>query len=171
MNITNQTTDQLSSFYHALDLTTFILENYVCRVVTGLGIIFNMCLLRLLLNKRLTHTMYNYLWSRAFCNMIVCLFGLVYMDFPRQIISQLPYYRLIYQAYMITALIRTAFLASAVSDILLVLNRYFNILNKKNFLSEISKVANLLICYSIRYVDDNFLSIEISLKYRYLWAP
>ena len=58
-----------------------------------------------------------------------------------------PFYILIIKASVIGFTLRIALLASALSDILLILTRLLNLFNKKNFLTKIPKKYNLLGCY------------------------
>ena len=155
MNVTNQTSVngsmsilELSVLCQDLDQIREVLRDYVSRVVSGLGIFLNLIFLRLLLNKKLKNSIYNYLWSRSFCNTIVCIFGLAYMDAPVQKVER-PLYLLIHELYIIGFTLRIALLASAFTDCLLILNRYFNLSNKKNFWTKISKSYNLLMCYAL----------------------
>jgi len=48
--------------------------------------------------------------------------------------------------------IRILLLASYISDILLILNRYFEIAQKATFLSRLSKKLNLLICFAASFI-------------------
>jgi hypothetical protein len=90
--------------------------------------------------------MYNFTWGRTFCNWLVCLFDCGWaqtLDFDK------PggYYERLYQVYMFGIPIRIAFFASSISDLMLILNRYFVITERRVWLLKISKLTNLVICY------------------------
>jgi len=57
------------------------------------------------------------------------------------------YYERLYQVYIFGIPIRIAFFASSISDLILILNRYFVITERKVWLLKISKLTNLTICY------------------------
>jgi len=111
-----------------------------------LGVILNSLGLVIMLNKTLIHPMYNFTWGRTFCNWLVCLLGCGWVqtlnyDQPG------AYYKKVYQAYIFGYPMRIAFCASSISDLMLILNRYFVITERKVWLLKFSKLTNLVICY------------------------
>jgi len=119
---------------------------YVNRIIGFLGVILNSMGLFIMLNRTLIHPMYNFTWGRTFCNWLVCLFDCGWvqtLDFDK------PggYYERLYQVYVFGIPIRIAFFASSISDLMLILNRYFVITERSVWLLKISKLTNLTICY------------------------
>ena len=169
MNVLNQTIvngtmpgQELSALFQDLDLIILIIRDYFSRIVSGLGIFLNLIFLVILLSKKLKNSIYSYLWSRSFCNLIVCIFGLVYMDPPDQRLDR-PLYLQIHQVIISGFTIRTVLLASAITDCLLILNRYFNLSNRQNFWTKIPIKYNLLMCYSLGtiFILPAYFSIRI----------
>jgi len=58
------------------------------------------------------------------------------------------YYERLHQVYIFGIPIRVAFFASSISDLILILNRYFVITERRVWLLKISKLTNLAICYA-----------------------
>jgi hypothetical protein len=110
-----------------------------------LGMIFNSLGLFIMLNKTLIHPIYNFTWGRTFCYWFVCFLGCGWMqtlnyDQPG------GYYQRIY-LYIFAITLRIALFASSISDLILILNRYFVITEQIVWLLKISKLTNLAICY------------------------
>jgi len=57
------------------------------------------------------------------------------------------YYQRVYSMYVFAIPIRIAFFASSISDVMLILKRYFVITERRVWLLKISKLTNLAICY------------------------
>jgi len=57
------------------------------------------------------------------------------------------YYQKVYQTYIFGFPLRMAYSASSISDLMLILNRYFVITERSVWLLKISKLTNLTICY------------------------
>jgi len=159
MNLTNLTSDNIGLksippyglFYQVLDQTKFFLLNYLGRVIYGFGILLNAFFLFLLLKKCFKNPIYNYFWSRAFCNLMASIFGVIYVQFPTELMVY-EKYSLIHHFYISGSTTRAVFLASSVSDILLIVNRYYSMTEKRNsFFAKISKKANLFLCYFIGF--------------------
>jgi len=111
-----------------------------------LGVILNLLGILMMLNKTLIHPMYNFTWCRTFCNWLVCFLGCGWvqtLDYDQ------PggFYQRAYGLYVFGIFIRIAFFASSISDLILILNRYFVITEQRVWLLEISKLTNLTICY------------------------
>jgi hypothetical protein len=119
---------------------------YTNRIIGFIGLILNSMGLVIMLNRTLIHPMYNFTWGRTFCNWIVCLFDCGWvqtLDFDKPG----DYYERLYQVYIFGIPIRIAFFASSISDLILILNRYFVITERRVWLLKISKLTNLTICY------------------------
>ncbi len=57
-----------------------------------------------------------------------------------------------YTIFTIAVTYRVTTLSSLVTDLLLILYRYLEIVKKKTFLSRLSKILNILICYSVSFL-------------------
>ncbi len=146
MNSLNNTGQD--NVYHWTEQATDIVESYLIRIVGAIGVVFNVFFAVMLLNRSLKHKIYNFLWCRAVCNLSVCLLsaGFVKKCFVCEYDS---YEFLFYQYYISTINSRVFSLASLISDLLLILNRFLEIVKKKSFLSKMSKLLDLLICFSV----------------------
>jgi hypothetical protein len=140
--------EEIPALYYNISEITYILLNYVNRFVSGSGFFLNLIFLRILLDRSLKNTLYNYLWTRSFTNFIVCFLGAGRMKWPDQY-SKKSLYQLIYGIYISGLALRIALFASSLSDVLLVINRNSNIVKRQFFLSRISKLTNLCLCYTI----------------------
>ena len=137
--------------YLSIDQCTYIIRQYGNRVICGCGVLLNLFFQSVLLDKRLNFRAYSYLWSRAFCNLMVCLIGAFQWEVP---IIGLKYKlsEIIHKFFVTNAILRIFFCASAYSDVLLILNRFWMLKNrKKAFLANLSKLKNLSICFSIGF--------------------
>ncbi len=119
---------------------------YINRIIDFLGVIFNSLGLVIMINKTLIHPMYNFTWGRTFCNWFVCFLG---CGWVQTLNYDQPggYYQKVYQMYIFCFPLRMVFFASTISDLILILNRYFVITEQKVWLLKISKLTNLAICY------------------------
>jgi len=119
---------------------------YVNRMIGLVGVLLNSFGLKIMLDKTLIHPMYNFTWGRTFCNWLICLFGCVWVQ-TVDLDQPGSYYQKVYQMYFFVLPLRIAYFASSISDIILILNRYFVITEQRIWILEISKITNLLICY------------------------
>ncbi len=138
---------ELSNTYKTLDLLAAIIEIYINKAILGFGILFNAFLVIVILNKNLTHTIYNYLWCHLFCNVAECVLGIASWQFPK-ITDNHEKYKLAFLVYQPPSL-RITIWAATLSKILLIANRHFTIIKKQSFLCNLSKKANLLISFGI----------------------
>jgi hypothetical protein len=129
----------------AIDLTE-IISNYVIRITGGAGILVNLLLAILLLNKRLKHKIYDYFWCRSICSLSVCILSAGYVGNCYNCVSD-SYWFLFYQWYINFIGIRMFSLSCFISDIFLIVNRYLQITRKQNFFSKMSKTLTLFICF------------------------
>jgi len=120
--------------------------NYINRIIGFLGVILNSLGLVIMINKTLIHPMYKFTWGRTFCNWFICFLG---CGWVQTLTYGQPggYYQKVYQMYIFGFPLRMVFFASSISDLILILNRYFVITERKVWLLKISKLANLAICY------------------------
>ncbi len=158
-----KTAEILTDLEFTLRGLAFIMENYIVRVISGIGILLNILSLIVIIDKRFKHSNYSHLWCRTFCNLIVCIFGVFYLNF-NSMASEQSYEYLFVSLYVINIPMRTSFLASAFSEITLILNRLLVIKKKKKtFFASIPKVANLTFCYMLPICGSMpaYMSIEI----------
>ncbi len=115
-----------------------IVINYVIRGISGIGIFFNIFSLTVVLHKSLKHNFYDFLRCRCICNLIVCILTIFY---GRLVLENCPVnYQWLYFAWFINVQIRLVLLASSISDILLIINRYVTIYDmKKSVFYKISR--------------------------------
>lgn len=154
-----------------LQTATSILNNYLIRFISAFGIIFNLFSLFILKNKRLKHNIYKFLWCRTFSNLIVCAFGCLYIHTSCIVCENSSHDYLFTLWYLFLIPLRMAFTCSAISDIVLILNRYFEILKTKNCLTRLSKKQSLGICLAISILIylPVFFSIGIVPSTEGLW--
>lgn len=146
MNSSNSTGP--SATFEALSLATTILESYLIRITSALGVLVNVFGVVILSNKKLTHKFYNYFWCRSVCNLLVCLVGAGYIRNDGPSLKR-SYVHLYYAWYIINLPLRIVFNASAFSDLFLIMNRYFLINGKKNMFSQLSKARNMILCFIV----------------------
>jgi hypothetical protein len=120
---------------------------HINRMIGFLGVILNSLGIFIMLNKTLIHPMYNFTWGRTFCNWLVCLSSCGYVPVLNCFDQPGGYYQRAYSMYVFAIPIRIAFFASSISDVMLILNRYFVITERRVWLLKISKLTNLAICY------------------------
>lgn len=106
-----------------------IVINYGIRGLSALGIILNVLSLIVIMRRQLSHNFYDFLRCRCICNLVVCIFALGY---TRVVFSEcVEDYRLIAFQWFGNILIRSALLASSISDNLVIINRYVILYNKQ----------------------------------------
>ena len=105
-----------------------LLENYEIHIVSVIGVLFNFHSLFIIKNYIPNFKFYDFFLCRCVCNLVVCFFGIFFK--PALIESIIceecmrpSYLQLYLQAYFVCIPLRIAFLSSAVSDILLIMNR------------------------------------------------
>ncbi len=139
------------SIHLIVEYTSVIIHEYINRIICGFGILLNWFFLRLLLVKRRRLKAYSYLWCRSFCNFTVCIFGII----PKTSFNIETRYKIIDLIifFLTNAGIRIFLCASVISDILMILNRFWMLKERRNaFLAEISIKLNLTICFGISFI-------------------
>jgi len=103
---------------------------YINRIIGFLGMILNSLEILIMLNKTLFHPIYNFNWGRTFCNWLVCLLG---CGWVQALDYEKPggYYQKAYCVYVFGITSRIAFFASSISHLILILNRYFVITERR----------------------------------------
>ncbi len=129
---------------------TFILDNYISKVLGGAGLLVNLFFVVLFSQKNLKHKIYNFLWCRQFTNLIACLPLVASNGFC----FRCPYSSewLGYYTWFNACTIRACSLASFISDIFLIFYRYFEISKKTTFLKRLSIKLHILICFSFSFI-------------------
>jgi hypothetical protein len=140
---------------------TYILDNIVSRSIGGIGILVNLFFVIILSHRNLRHKVYDFLWCRQFTSLLTCLSVAASNGFCFD--CEYDSERLAYYSLYIALAIRGLSLASFISDLLLIFNRYFKICRKTTFLGRISKKWNLFICYSFSFIAclPAFLAIYV----------
>ena len=103
---------------------------YGIHGISAIGITFNAVTLFVLSNQNFKHKYYDFLRCRCICNLVVCVTGAMYKDLTMRD-TESDYYELFYEWLVVNLPKRIAFFASAISDILLILNRYVTLCDKK----------------------------------------
>ncbi len=124
--------------------TTIFIYIYVNRSVGLIGILGNLMFLIILTNKKLKHKIYDFLLVRQITHIIFCVVITMFIDNCFDCQRESTWFT--YYAWFISCTVRTSLLAAFISDIILSLNRYSDINRQRNFLINLSKRKNLLIC-------------------------
>jgi len=149
MNISQEiNTAKMTTPFLVLVQISNIIENYAIRFISITGVILNFISLVIVLNKDLNHFIYTYIWSRFFCNVIVCATGAGYVKVCT-INCRQTYFAVFYQWYLNGIPMKVALFASTMSEILLILNRVYILIKRSSCLRHISKFQNLAMCYVI----------------------
>lgn len=111
------------------------LQTYGFPIISGVGVFFNYFTLCALNNYQLKFKFYDFFRCRCFCNLVVCILG-IFMDLRvvDLIVTEectMDYWTLYLKLYLVVLPIRFAFMSSAISDILLILNRIALLFGKK----------------------------------------
>jgi hypothetical protein len=129
---------------------SYILDNIVNRSIGGIGILVNLCFVIILSHRTLRHKIYDFLWCRQFTSLLTCLSIAASYGFCND--CEYGSEWLAYYAWYIALTIRGFSLASLISDILLIFDRYFEVCQKSNFLRRLSKSRNIFFCFSISFI-------------------
>jgi hypothetical protein len=142
MNATSITTSAQSATYSES-------VSYLNRLIGFTGVFLNLFSLIIMSNKTLLHPLYNFFFCRQFCSLIVCALGCGWVD-PLEFDVRRPstYSRKFYAYFIFAIPFRLALTSSAISDLILILNRYCIVTDRKVFLINISKLANLTFCFA-----------------------
>jgi hypothetical protein len=147
MNISKEiNTANITSTFLLLLQASELIENYVIRFISIAGVILNLVSLVIVLNKDLNHFIYTYIWSRFFCNVVVCVTGAGYVKNCTINCNQ-TYFVVFYQWFLNGIPMKVALFASTMSEILLILNRVYILNRRRSRLNRISKFQNLAMCY------------------------
>ncbi len=129
---------------------TYILDNMFSRTIAGIGILVNLCFVILLSHRALRHKIYDFLWCRQLISLLTCLSIAASYGFCFDCHYDSEW--LAYYTWYTALTVRVSSLASFISDLLLIFNRYFEVCRKTTFLGRLSKNLNLFICVSISFI-------------------
>lgn len=104
--------------------------NYGINGVSLVGIFFNIVTITVLATRFFEHKFYNFLQCRCICNLAVCLTGVFFKELANRG-EEVEYLPLFLNWFVINIPMRIFFLASVISDNLIILNRLTNLYNKK----------------------------------------
>ena len=104
---------------------------YGVHGVSVIGTIFNIITIIALATRFFDHSFYNFLLCRCVCNLVVCLMGIFFLELPVQQMT-VEYLPLVFNWFVITLPLRAAFIASVISDNLLISNRLATLYKKNN---------------------------------------
>lgn len=128
---------------------TNMIIKYGLPAVSGTGILFNTATIFVLSNrKKFKNNFYDFLICRCFCNLVVCCFGVFYEKTLNCSTCEYDYTHLFLNWYVLHFPIRVAFMASIISDNLIVLNRLANLYNYTTslFFKLSKRVSFLTLC-------------------------
>ena len=140
-------TNTSDTFFHVVDQVSDFIGFYVITSVCVIGIITNLCFLKLLSNKKLKHKFYQNLWVKTFCDLIVCIVGvgLLNNDCPFRQVKK-AYWVLIYNLLMLL-FFRISSCATTYAEIYLLLNRCINLFKPNNTILYFNKWVVILFLY------------------------
>ncbi len=170
---TNNTTIALPIEVYIITMINYAMKMFIIRIISAMGLIFNINSMIICSNNKLTHKFYHYLWCRGLINSIVCMFGIFFLQMNA---SPQSYLLVFATVFIINIPLRLAFMASAFSELALIINRLSVVGNKKNFFSEMSKPRNLIFCFTIPVLGGtlSYAAIEIidspDVKGMYIWS-
>ena len=72
--------DTPSNFYTTLDKISDSIGQYFIMIISIIGFVINMMMLILLHNLKHKEKSYDHLWFKSFCDFMVCLFGIGYLN-------------------------------------------------------------------------------------------
>jgi hypothetical protein len=128
------------------------------NIVSIIGVFFNLNSLCIIKDNSLNFKFYDFLWCRCFCNLVVCFFGIFFNPVLLESIickgSVRPnYWELYLQLFFVAVPLRIALMSSAISDVLLILNRVALLCyNKLSLFYELS----IKVSYFLKHTIINF---------------
>jgi hypothetical protein len=119
---------------------------YGINGVSFIGLVFNISTLIVLAYPKFRHKFYDFLRCRCICNIVICIVGSFFDELPQRY-TTVEYSSLYIYWFFIGLPMRIVFLASAISDILLISNRFITLNNRKSsvFYTLSKKVINYIL--------------------------
>lgn len=114
-----------------LNKVSDLIVEYGIHGVSVFGSLFNIVTIIVLATNFFDHKFYNFLRCRCICNLAVCLIGIFLDELPKTN-ETVEYFSLFYQLFAITLPLRVFFIASAISDNLIILNRLATLYEKNS---------------------------------------
>ena len=152
MNDSNETTYG-SNLFKSTEITIAF------RSISVIGVFFNsITLLIIILNRKiLKSALYNHLIANISINMLFCLASFEQIvDRDNCYFCNDSFIDLIYR-YVMIILLQHFQISSSISDIILMLSRYFHMTKKKNFIVQMSTLLNVMICLITPTINTKFL--------------
>lgn len=141
-NVTNITSESELKVY--FDQAREIIIDYGIHVVSIMGILLNPLTMLIMASQEFKNKYYNFLRCRCVCNFLVCAVGIFTQSTPCER-CHYDYWNLYFLMYAVQFTTRIVLLASAVSDNLLILNRFYNLFpNEKMAFDSLSKKVNIM---------------------------
>lgn len=141
-NLTNQTYIVVSP------CTVTEVTIHMIHVISSIGVILNIGHILNLLYTDCKYKCYSFIKCRIFCNLVVCIFGILFIEIIPNQNCVTDYAKLKTNWFQIILPLRAALYSSFVSDILLILNRRAHIYAYEN-----NKFYELSMKVSIFYFD------------------
>lgn len=135
------------SFYVESRLYSDIIGYYIIPTVSSGGFILNVLSLFILCHRKLKNKFYRYLFCKSFCDSLVCLVGISFLNTTCTICHENffnSYGMLLYRVFIIVCS-RSLFAASTLAEIYLSLDRLSNLTNKKYWFTNIRAKYLLLV--------------------------
>jgi hypothetical protein len=126
----NESHQNISSFLFALnngqrDIT------WAVRAISLIGTLFNIFSSIVLINKQFKFRFYDFLLCRSICNLAVCLLGIFYEETVCKECTT-DYWPLFINFFLVTLPLRAAFISTAISESLILINRLSLLFARKN---------------------------------------
>ena len=149
MSVNNSTNS--SQYTDLFEEINYITNTYVLKVVASLGIFFNFGILVILKTDSFKYSIYRCISSKFFCNLIVCITGLFLRVPACPIYCEDTYHHILYGWCSLNSFY-ISLLASLVSDILLLLNRYYVLKSVKFFFQTMSTKLNITFDFGLSLI-------------------
>ena len=118
---------------------------YSVNTVSAIGVLFNLFTLSMMLKSQFKHKFYDFLRCRVFINMCICMPGIL-ADSLACMDCATNFFYLNLQWFAFVLPMRSLFLAGAICDNLLILNRLVNIQGlNDHILNKLSKKVNIVL--------------------------
>jgi len=136
-----------------LHINSYIISEYLVPIVSAFGIILNLILVIMLLDKNLKSRCYKYILCKTLIDLFISIFGMIsgmssFLCFTCNEVTA-SYWLSFAKIYLVAVPLRILFLASALSEIYLSLNRYYDLDNIKNFFTTLSFHVYILIIFTL----------------------
>ena len=150
-NNTNKSTTNSTFSPNIFDELSYVIETYAFKIISPIGALFNLFILIVLLSGSFKHSIYRFIFCKFFWNFMVCVTGLVVLVPTCPIYCEDTYFEIFIQ-WFLNLLFNLTNVGSGISDVFLLLNRYFLLKNVKNKFNKMSKIMNISIDFSIPFI-------------------